>query len=448
MRDPYGRRVFLLSLALAAAVAFARSLGLWWAAGAALAGSALVSSSLVANLARVRARIAQLARDAAGEDPEDRSLETASLETLADRLELARRSLAEAHRKAEKERDDVLGILEATSEGILVLGEGHRVEMLNATARNLLSPSIDPLGRRLEEVIRQRELLEFASELSGEGRAKARTLDLPVGSEKRVVGLSGARVPGDSNQSRSVIVLRDLSELAHLESVRTDFVANVTHEMRSPLSSILGYAELLEEDPGLDSSQRDATGRIVRNARRLDAIIRDLIELSRLEHGAGPVLSETDVPELLRGIVDAYRESAERKQIALEVRIFKSVGRLRLDPDLVHQALANLVENAIKYTNEGGWVQVRAKLVTEDGAQLLEIAVSDDGPGIPADHQMRIFERFYRVDSGRARAVGGTGLGLAIVKHACVLHGGRVELESSGEGSTFTLRIPIESPLA
>jgi two-component system phosphate regulon sensor histidine kinase PhoR len=322
----------------------------------------------------------------------------------------------------------------------------------------MLAPAVEPLGRALHEVARSAELLAFAEALRRGEEPAQRRIELHAAAPAsaaggtRSIGVSGDVVRGTSLRGRAVVVLHDLTEQRRLERVRTDFVANVTHELRSPLTSILGYAETLADDPSLSAEAREHLERVLRNAHRLDDIIRDLIELSRLEHANAPEAQPTDVRALVRGTVDSARDRAEEKGLALEVAVDALPPRLLVDSGLVHQALANLIDNAVKYTPPGGRVRVAGRMIAgrggpEDrgdrvGAETLELAVSDTGPGIPREHLARIFERFYRVDTARSRALGGTGLGLAIVKHAAALHGGRVRVESElGAGTTFRLEL-------
>ena len=441
LRDPFGLVLLGQTLLLVLVVVLASAFGPWAALCAGGLGALALAVAQVHALARVRGRIAQLAEEAAGE-PDGSMGAGAALSTLVTRLEQARESLAGARRKAEHERDDVLGILEATTEGILVLGHSNRIEMLNDAARRILRPPVDPLGRSLQEVVRNTEMFEFAEALRRGGTPARRTVEIALGPEHRTVRLSGSLVRSDRLRRRAVLVLDDLSELTHLDRVRTDFVANVTHEMRSPLASILGYAEILAEEPGLSAEARDYLERILRNSRRLDDIIRDLIELSRLEDATAPHLEPVDLGALLAEVVAGFEDAARDRGLELSLEAGVLPATLPLDAALLRQALSNLCDNAIKYTPPGGAVRVEARVV--QGEQpVLRIDVADTGRGIPADQRARIFERFYRVDTARSRSVGGTGLGLAIVKHATAVHGGHVELVSSGAGSTFSVVVPL-----
>ena len=434
--DPVWRGVFARAVLAGVVVAGAGSLGFWWGVAAALLAALLVAADLLRRLAPLRRRVLELG----GAD----AAEPVSLDQHARSVEQTREVLARTERKAELERDDLLGVLEATSEGILVLGDDLRIELINDAARRLLGPPVEPLGRSLHEVTREPDVIAFAEALRSGEHPAPRRVEIGRAKGTRSALLSGARVPGTGQQNRTVVVLLDLTDLSYLERVRTDFVANVTHELRSPLSSILGYAETLAEDPAVAAGSRDYLERILRNARRLDDIIRDLIELSRLEHATAPEAEVTDVRALVKEVVDAAADRAEAKRLALTVDVGGLPPRLMVDPGLVHQALANLIDNAVKYTPAGGRVAVSGRMLQapRQGRELLELSVADTGPGIAPEHLARIFERFYRVDTARSRALGGTGLGLAIVKHAAALHGGRVRVESVvGQGSTFRVEL-------
>jgi len=235
-----------------------------------------------------------------------------------------------------------------------------------------------------------------------------------------------------------LLLVSDVSRQLRLEAVRRDFVANASHELRSPLTVISGYLETLAQDPGLDADLQGPVAEMRRQAERMTAIIRDLLELSRLE--------ETDEVEGGEPIDIAALAGLLRKDVLArahhprEVRVrIDSQAQLRGDEPEIHSALSNLVDNAAKYTPAEGSVEMRW-WVDEEGAHF---AVSDTGYGIPREHIPRLTERFYRVDAGRSRATGGSGLGLAIVKHVLQRHGGTLEVQSTlGAGSTFTCHFP------
>ena len=434
--DPFLRGVFARALLLGALAAIVARSHLGWGLGAALVGALLLAIDLRRGIQPLRARLMQLG----GTDER----EPVDLKTLARSVEETHAEFQRTERKAELDRDDLLGVLEATSEGVIVVGHHLRVELLNDAARRLLAPPVDPLGHSLHEVTRRVDVIAFAEALRRGEEPQPRELKVEHASGPRSVLLSGALVPGTNLRGRAVVILHDFTDLQRLERVRTDFVANVTHEMRSPLASILGYAETVAEDENLPAEDLDHVARIVRNARRLDDIIGDLTELSRLEHATAPEAQPTDVRALVEAAVDAARDRAEEKGIAVGVELGALPVQLMVDPGLLHQALSNLIDNAVKYTPEGGRVDVAGSMTRDSttNREMLELAVADTGQGIPPEHLARIFERFYRVDTARSRALGGTGLGLAIVKHAAALHGGRVRVESEpGQGSTFRLEL-------
>ncbi len=433
--DPLLRFAVLRAFVWAAAAALG---GAWTPAlGLALAavGSVEVGFALKRRIDPLRRQVIELAER---EEGLQRGMPL-DLDEASALVRRARERLDSIRGLAERERDELFTVLEASFEGILVLGRDDRVERLNDAARHLVGAEVEPVGRPLEEVVRHHELRRFVDLLAEGRRPDPIRIDLPDGSRTRSLEVSGG-LSGAGDGRRTVIALRDLTALQHLERVRSDFVANVTHEMRSPLASILGYAETLRDLSDASPEERDGfVDRILRNARRLEDIIRDLIQLSRLEQAAAAELAEVDVGELVREVASAFEDTAGAKKIALEVDVGRLPRVLQLDRDLVRQVLVNLVENAVKYTPEGGRVQVGGRL---EGGEL-HLSVRDTGPGISREHQERIFERFYRVDTARSRALGGTGLGLAIAKHSAALHGGSVRLESElGRGSLFELVIP------
>jgi len=243
----------------------------------------------------------------------------------------------------------------------------------------------------------------------------------------------------------AVLVFHDVSNLKRLERIRKDFVANVSHELRTPLTSIKGYIEALI-DGAKDDPQKCAEflGIIQKHSDQLNALLADLLQLSTIESGQyqwqrGIVL----IPEMIDKAVHLLQPQARKKGQEISTGLAEGVGTLTGDADKLIQVLINLIDNAIKYTPNGGRIRVEARQ-REDA---VEIAVSDSGIGIPAKEIPRIFERFYRVDRARSREMSGTGLGLSIVKHIIEAHGGKVSVESQvGKGSRFVVTLPKQSP--
>ena len=241
-------------------------------------------------------------------------------------------------------------------------------------------------------------------------------------------------------EGEQLLLATDVSRQRRLEAVRRDFVANASHELRSPLTVISGYLETLSQDPALDAELSGPVGEMRRQAQRMTAIIHDLLELSRLEETdervGGEPLDVAVLMALLRKDVLARSTHPREVRVSLDSEALL-VGK----ESEIHSAFANLVDNAAKYTPTDGSVQMRW-WVDEEGGHF---AVTDTGIGIPPEHIPRLTERFYRVDPGRSRATGGSGLGLAIVKHVLQRHGAELEVHSTpGQGSTFTCHFPPE----
>jgi two-component system phosphate regulon sensor histidine kinase PhoR len=233
--------------------------------------------------------------------------------------------------------------------------------------------------------------------------------------------------------------------MRRLENVRRDFVANVSHELKTPVTSIQGFAEALSEGGIEDAEQaKRYLGIIAKHSDRLNSIIEDLLSLSQLEEDQGQrriQFENTSLQPLLAAAIDLLATKAEQQKVQVEL-ICKDNIEIKMNPALIEQAVFNLVDNAIKYSKTESTVTVLA----EQGDTEIVISVQDQGCGISREHLSRLFERFYVVDKGRSRKLGGTGLGLAIVKHITQVHGGSVTVESSpGEGSTFTIHLPDES---
>jgi two-component system phosphate regulon sensor histidine kinase PhoR len=242
---------------------------------------------------------------------------------------------------------------------------------------------------------------------------------------------------------------REHAELEKLEQVRKDFVINVSHELRTPLASILGYAETLLNGAIADPQYNVRFVEIIRqNAERLSNLAKDLLTLSRIELKLQRFqFASYRINRLVADCVDSLRPLAESKDLTLTVTPAPPETEVFCDAEAVHQALSNLLDNAIKYTPAGGRIDVAARPLPAAPGQprFVEVSVKDTGPGIPREDLPRLFERFYRVDKARSRQLGGTGLGLAIVKHLARSQGGAVRVESEpGRGSTFALTLPVD----
>ncbi len=334
-------------------------------------------------------------------------------------------------------------LLSVMSEGVMILSVDERVVRMNEAAALCLGVDASASrGRFLQEVVRNARLQEFVSHMLQPGAA------IPGGGRmieekgRQLLARGTALREGDGAIRGVIIILHDETRVSRLETMRRDFVANVSHELKTPITSIKGYLETLRDgaihDPENSMRFLDIT---LKQADRLNAIIEDLLSLSRIEQdvdrGEFP-LEPGDVRPLIASVIQICEPRAADHRVRLETDIREDLVT-PMNPLLLEQAVVNLVDNAVKHSEPGGVVRVEASL--QDGDAV--IRVIDRGIGIPAEHLPRLFERFYRVDKARSRKGGGTGLGLAIVKHIVQAHHGTITVESiPGKGSTFTIRCP------
>jgi len=322
----------------------------------------------------------------------------------------------------------------AMPDGAILLSGTHEILWFNRTAARWLDlrRKID-YGIRIENLIRQPEFVEYV-EKGGTGtppRLRVQT------SADRWLQFN---LVATNNWGLQLLIVRDVTNEARLEHMRRDFVANASHELRSPLTVISGYLDALAEDTELDRAWRDPVREMQRQSDRMRGIVQDLLELSRLEAGGGEA---EQVPVDVGGMLALLRkEVLARPEHPSELTLRLESDTLVLGAESeLHSIFHNLVSNAVKYTPADGQVHIR---YWSDAAGA-HVEVTDTGIGIPASHLPRLTERFYRVDAGRSRKMGGSGLGLAIVKHALQRHGGQLEIESEeGKGSTFTCHFPPE----
>jgi two-component system phosphate regulon sensor histidine kinase PhoR len=343
------------------------------------------------------------------------------------------------------ERDHLQAILSGMSEGVLVVGGDGRALLANPAFCRLFELQGEVAGKPVLELVRAPELDRLVQATLASGVPQQAQLEL--GSlERRTLEL-GSTVLGEVGHAKpgAVVVARDTTEHTRLMEMRRDFVANVSHELKTPLAAIRGYAETLHDGALAEPATATRfTERILRQCRRLQALLDDLLTLSRLESfERAPQHEAVDLAAIVHRAVDLVSSFAGEKEVGLtleEPPRSRPLPPLSGDAEGLERLVVNLLDNAVKYNRPGGEVVVR--LGQQDGAALLE--VEDTGIGIPSEALPRIFERFYRVDKGRAREEGGTGLGLAIVKHVAQAHGGQIDVVSRvGEGSTFRVRLPL-----
>jgi two-component system phosphate regulon sensor histidine kinase PhoR len=331
-------------------------------------------------------------------------------------------------------------ILDAMSEGVVVVDQEGRIVLLNPALRSMLLLGADAVGKLLIETVRHAELhnlLLDAREQPDEFSNLPVEIELP-GLKPRRVLVQAAPLSGDDHGMLFVFV--DVTELRRLESLRRDFVANASHELRTPIAAVRSATETLRngaiDDPDAAVRFLDI---IERNAQRLQSLVEDMLELSKLE--AKEFKLKRDRVELYRVVplvLSLFRERAEKKGVRLTSDVDRTVPDVEADARAIEHVLSNLVDNAVKYCPTGSTIRVTAGAV----AGRVELVVSDTGPGIAPEHLSRVFERFYRVDAGRSRELGGTGLGLSIVKHMVEAMRGKVAVSSVvGKGSTFTVTL-------
>jgi two-component system phosphate regulon sensor histidine kinase PhoR len=376
--------------------------------------------------------------------------ESAELADLAAALAGLREQLVERGITIGRQGTQQEAVLGSMIEGVLAIDARQRIVGINRAAADLLGLDLDDVARRsLQEVVRNPDLRRFA--LRAIDCREPVEDDLVIhGVRDRTIRLRGTALRDASGEGGAVIVLNDVTDVQRLENVRRDFVANVSHELKTPIASIKGFVETLLDGAADDpEANRRFLGIIARQSDRLAAIIEDLLALSRIEQreGAGNLpLEEARIADLLAAAVADCEPRAAERGIAVECACPEDLVA-EVNPPLLEQALINLVDNAIKYRDPGKTIWLAAAR-EPDGAGHpggLSIRVRDEGCGIAAEHLPRLFERFYRVDKARSRAQGGTGLGLAIVKHIVQAHAGTIGVESEPQvGTTFTIRLPLE----
>jgi len=316
------------------------------------------------------------------------------------------------------------------NEGVIAVDRRGRVLRINETARALLRVR-EPVPFPADYLPNDRALRDAMSDaLRGSGASDGETT-----LHERSLALSARPLPAGG----AVLTLYDLTPFQRLEDVRRDFVANVSHELRTPLTIISGFVETLQDESIPPALRQQFLGMASGNVRRMQRIVDDLLDLSRIESGGWlPNPEEIDVASLAEEIAAPLQETARSKGLALRVTTGEDATEVFVDSTAARQVLSNLAENAIRHTSEGEVV-----LFSEKDGDGVWLGVRDTGIGIAAEHVPRIFERFYRADPGRSREAGGTGLGLAIVKHLAEAHQGRVRVDSSpGVGTTIAAWFP------
>ena len=354
--------------------------------------------------------------------------------------------LQESARVAGEEKSKLEAAFASMTDGVLVLDDEGRIEAMNSAFKAMLDiRRRDILGKTPIEAIRNLELQEALDLFRKTGAPVTREIKIS-GGDRLILDVTISAIQDlPRNEEKTMIVFHDVTRLKKLERMRVDFVANVTHEIRTPLTAILGFIETLKEG-ALDD--RETAVRfldvIARHAHRLKRLVDDLLVISDIETGEMRFNMETtSAKAVLESLLPIVEQKASAKNIALERQIPQDLPSIQADRDRLCQIFLNVLDNAVKFTPEGGTVKVR---LYTDGMKNLNVDVEDTGPGIPKEDIPRLGERFYRVDKTRSREFGGTGLGLSIVKHLLKAHGGEMKIESfRGRGTTVTLAFPASA---
>lgn len=362
----------------------------------------------------------------------------AALNSMAD-------SLCQLIAQTHQDKSQLLAVLSSMGEGVIATDTREKIVLSNAAAVRLLDFTNPPSSETfLSERIRSQPILDAASDVLRNGQRRSiqvgpiagRYLEVTICTFPTSDGEEPAPLP-----EGLVLVMHDTTESFRYQELRKEFVANVSHELRTPLTAIKGFAETLRDGALYDPVRGPQyLTTIEKHADQLTNLVNDLLELSRLESLPGlPRVLVVDVRQVVRKAVDLLRPAAEKKSQTLDLKVEQELPMVNGNPDYLERGVANLLENAVKYTPEGGHIAV----TTSSDLTHVVIEVTDNGIGIPAAELPRIFERFYRVDRSRSRDMGGTGLGLSIVKHIAQAHRGSIHVQSTlGAGAAFQMRLP------
>jgi PAS domain S-box-containing protein len=337
----------------------------------------------------------------------------------------------------EVSRRQLEAILNSTPDPVLVTDPNNRLLLANAAAEQAIGSRLAKSeGQPTQRLIQQKPLLNL---LNAMGEKQSVEVLLPDG---RTYLATASSVLADGQRVGRVCIMRDVTHFKELDTLKSEFVSTVSHDLRSPLTLMRGYATMLDMVGDLNEQQESYVSKIISGVESMANLVNDLLDLGRIELGVDLQVEKISVLDVLEKVTSTLQMQATQKDIELSLELPKDLpDQIDADPALFHQAIYNLVENAVKYTSEGGQVFVRVR--TSPKALVFEI--QDTGIGIAAEDMARLFEKFYRGKAREARTRAGTGLGLAIVRSIAERHGGRVWVESEeGKGSTFYLQIPIK----
>jgi len=350
------------------------------------------------------------------------------------RIDSQQKQLRGQKTRLEQKQAELDTIIDSMSEGMVLLNEHGKIVSINPAAMALLGVEKSPVGADMLTVSRNLSLNDILRQTL-QGQSVVETVSLETGQYQ----ISASPIMSEGKVAGAALCFFDVTEKEKAEQMRREFTSNVSHELKTPLHSISGYAELLQNNMVKQGDIVPFAGKIYREAQRMTSLVEDILSLSHLDEGAEDMeWTEVDLYELAAKAIAGLE--AEAKAAEVKMSLHGEYCSLHGVPQLLHSILYNLCDNAIKYNKNGGEVTVSVERQDADAV----LTVSDTGIGIPAQEQARIFERFYRVDKSRSKEVGGTGLGLSIVKHAVLIHHGTIEVDSAvDEGTTITVRLPI-----
>lgn len=361
---------------------------------------------------------------------------------LADNINFLVEELKDKIRIANEEKSKLMTALTSMTEGVLIINAQGLIEFVSPVLGDMLSVRYeDVFGKTLMEAFRSAELQKILTEFkrTGENITREITLDM---AEVVILNVSVSAVHGYPQEDKTMIVFHDVTRLKKLEKVKEDFVANVTHEIRTPLTAIIGYLETIKNGAiGNIDETKKFVDIILNQAERLNRLVEDLLTLSHIELKELKFNFENvSINAAITNVISLVEAKAKEKKITIHNNVRENFPMIRADKDKLTQIFVNILDNAVKFTPESG----RITIVAKEADAYTAVSISDTGIGVPRDEIQRLGERFYRVDRSRSRDLGGTGLGLSIVKHLMIAHGGRMEIESElGRGTTVFLLFPL-----
>ncbi len=362
------------------------------------------------------------------------------MKQLAENINYLVQELGNQIRTANEEKEKLSTAFASMNEGILILDQENKIEASNRAFRSLFEKFGNVTGKTMIEAFRNLQLQNAFDQFKSTGQQPSEDIMIG-GAYPAILNVSFSKIQGE--EEKTIAVFHDITRLKRLEKMRVDFVSNVTHEIKTPLTAILGFVETLQKGA---VDEPDTAGRFLeiihKQAQRLNRLLEDLLTISNIELGEMKFFFESvSLEGILENVLPMVAKNAGEKNISLEKDIPEDLPLVRADRDRLVQILLNILDNAVKFTPEGGKVSIRAN---READNTVSIKISDTGIGVPQDEVSRLGERFYRVEKTRSRELGGTGLGLSIVKHLMSAHDGRMEIQSRlGQGTTVTLYFPV-----